>query len=96
MRLVSGGDNGQAYLWDLNQKEGNGKYQRIYEIGSGTSSGQPQSGYSHNDIYGWSSMTWSSDGNCLASIRQQSKGQVTLTHIKKVFQWINLKTVDIF
>ena len=28
-------------------------------------------------------MTWSSDGNCLAGVREQSKGKVTLTHIKK-------------
>lgn len=95
MRLVSGGDNGQAYLWDLNQTEGNGKYQRIYEIGSGTAPGQTQSGPSHNDRNGWASMTWSSDGNCLASVRQHSKGEVTLTHIKKVSYLKSLKFVDI-
>ena len=31
MRLVSGAENGQAYLWDINQTEGNGKYEQIYE-----------------------------------------------------------------
>ena len=85
MRLVSGGENGQAHLWDLNQTEGNGKYQKIYEISSGPSSGQTQSGSTNHDKAGWVSMSWSSDGNCLASLREQSKGEITLTHIKKVF-----------
>ena len=86
MRLVSGSENGKAYLWDLNQTEGNDKYEQIYEITPGASSDRSQIGSSHIGGNGWTSMTWSSDGNCLAGVREQSKGKVTLTHIKKVVE----------
>ena len=93
MRLVSGAENGQAYLWDLNQTEGNGKYEQIYEITPGASSDRTQIGSSHIGGNGWTSMTWSSDGNCLAGVREQSKGKVTLTHIKKVVEFKGQKFV---
>ena len=87
MRLVSGAENGQAYLWDLNQTEGNSKYEQIYEITPVASSDRTQMGSSHIGGNGWTSMAWSSDGNCLAGVREQSKGKVTLTHIKKVVEF---------
>ena len=86
MRLVSGGQNGQAFLWDINSFTSYGRYHKVYEITTGSSSSQIIPGNSSNGICnsGWASMTWSSDGNCLASVREGSKGIVTLTHIKKV------------
>ena len=86
MRLVSGGENGQAFMWDLSQTEANNKYQKVYEITSGSSTVQtnPASFSREPSVNGWSSMTWSSDGSCLASARERSAGIVTLTHIKKV------------
>ena len=86
MRLVSGGENGQAFLWDVNKSESNGKYHKVYEITTGSNGGHISSGnsYTGSNTSAWASMTWSSDGNCLASVREKSEGIVTLTHIKKV------------
>ena len=86
MRLVSGGENGQAFLWDLNGERPNEKYDKAYQISTDDVSTTIKSDTSRRDISsnGWASMTWSSDGNCLASARENSEGVVTLTHIKKV------------
>ena len=86
MRLVSGGENGQAFLWDLNGEKPNGKYDKVYQITTDDVSTTIKSDTSRRDIScnGLASMTWSSDGNCLASTRESSEGIVTLTHIKKV------------
>ena len=86
MRLVSGGENGQAFLWDLNGERPNEKYDKTYQIATDDVSTTIKSETSRRDISynGWASMTWSSDGNCLASAREHSEGVVTLTHIKKV------------
>ena len=86
MRLVSGGENGQAFLWDLNGERPNEKYDKAYQIATDDVSTTIKSDTSRRDIScnGWASMTWSSDGNCLASAREHSEGLVTLTHIKKV------------
>ena len=86
MRLVSGGENGQTFLWDLNGERPNEKYDKTYQIATDDVSTTIKSETSRRDISynGWASMTWSSDGNCLASTREKSEGVVTLTHIKKV------------
>ena len=86
MRLVSGGENGQAFLWDLSSSGTNNQPQKVYEITSGASNAQtyPVGSHRESGSNGWTSMTWSSDGSCLASAREKSKGIVTLTHVKKV------------
>ena len=75
MRFISGGESGQAILWDFSQSES--AYRKIYEVSSSTAqtNGLPKR---------WVSATWSSDGSCIAGARDKSTGVVTLTHIKKV------------
>ena len=96
MHLASGGGNGEAFLWDINKADPSGKYHKVYEITSGSSSSQNNPGSSSNGIStnGWASMTWSSDGNCLASVRERSNGMVTLTYIKTVSK--RIKFYDVF
>ena len=77
MRLISGGESGQAFLWDISQSEPS--YRKIYEVSTASSTAQT-SGL----LKGWVSATWSSDGSCVAGARDRSTGVITLTHIKKV------------
>ena len=78
MRFISGGESGQAILWDFSLSEP--AYRKIYEVSSTASSTAQTNGLPKR----WVSATWSSDGSCIAGARDNSTGVITLTHIKKV------------